>query len=78
MPYTVYSKKNCSYCNNIKKVLTGLGESYIELTLDRNFTKEDFIRKFGYGASFPRIMEGDQLVGGANETIMHLRQKGLL
>ena len=55
-----------------------MGESYIELTLDRNFTKEDFIRKFGYGASFPRIMEGDQLIGGANETIVHLRQKGLL
>jgi glutaredoxin len=78
MPYKIYSKRNCSYCATIKKVLEQVGESYIELTLDNNFTKEEFIRKFGYGASFPRIMEGDQLIGGANETIMHLRKQGLV
>mgnify|MGYP000048848252 CR=1 FL=1 len=78
MSYTIYSKKNCPYCANIKKVLTTIGENYIELMLDRNFTKEDFIKKFGYGASFPRVMNDDQVLGGANETIVHLRNRGLI
>ncbi len=78
MSYTIYSKKNCPYCATIKKVLTTIGENYIELTLDRNFTKEEFIKKFGYGASFPKVMNGDQVLGGANETIVHLRNRGLV
>ena len=76
MPYRIYAKTNCPYCENIKKVLTGLGESYIELTLNRDFSKEEFTSKFGYGSSFPKVLKDGKLIGGCSETIVHLRNEG--
>ena len=78
MSYTIYSKKNCPYCDNIKKVLTGLGEDYVELTLDRNFSREEFTKQFGYGSTFPRVLMNGHLLGGCNETIVYLRNQGVI
>ena len=76
MAYTIYSKKNCPYCENVKKVLTGLGESYMEVTLNRDFSREEFTAKFGYGSTFPRVLKDGKLIGGCSETITQLRTEG--
>ena len=76
MTYTIYSKRNCPYCENVKKVLTGLGEEYMEVTLNRDFSREQFTEKFGYGSTFPRVLKDGKLIGGGSETITKLRNEG--
>lgn len=78
MAYLIYSKTQCPYCRNIKKVLEGLGEDYMELTLNADFSKEQFTQKFGHGATFPRVLKDGQLIGGCNEAVVHLRNQGLI
>ena len=76
MAYTIYSKKNCPYCENVKKVLAGIGEEYMEVTLNRDFSREQFTEKFGYGSTFPRVLKDGKLIGGCSETITQLRNEG--
>ena len=76
MTYTIYSKRNCPYCENVKKVLTGLGEEYMEVTLNRDFSREQFTEKFGYGSTFPRVLKDGKLIGGCSATITKLRNEG--
>ena len=76
--YLIYSKNHCPYCRNIKKVLEGIGEDYMELKLDTDFSREQFTEKFGYGATFPRVLKDGKLIGGCNEAVVHLRNQGLI
>ena len=78
MAYTIYTKKNCPYCENVKKVLTGLGESNEEKRLNIDFDREEFVSQFGYGSTFPRVLKDGHLLGGCNETVTYLRRKGLV
>tara|TARA_Y100000385_G_scaffold150965_1_gene156565 strand:+ start:500 stop:736 length:237 start_codon:yes stop_codon:yes gene_type:complete len=78
MAYTIYTKKNCPYCEKVKTIMNSIGESYAEQRLDVNFTREEFVSQFGGGATFPRVLKGGQLIGGCNETVVHLRQEGLV
>ena len=76
MAYKIYTKQSCPYCENIKKVLTGLGETYMEVKLNRDFTREQFTAKFGYGSTFPQVLKDGKLIGGCSETITVLRNEG--
>lgn len=78
MTYTIYTRKNCPYCEKIKTVLNDIGESYTEQKLNVNFTREEFVSQFGEGATFPRVLKEGRLLGGCNETVVHLRQQGLV
>ena len=78
MAYTIYTKKNCPYCERVKTVLSSIGESYTEQKLDVNFTREEFVSQFGGGATFPRVLKEGRLLGGCNETVIYLRQQGLV
>lgn len=76
--YTIYTKNGCPYCDKVKQVLAAIGESYVELSLDSNFSREQFIEQFGHGATFPRVLKDNTLLGGCNETILYLRNQGLV
>ena len=76
--YTIYTREGCGYCNQIKQVLAGIGESYTELSLNSNFSREQFIEQFGVGATFPRVLKDGHLLGGCNETVVYLRNQGLV
>lgn len=78
MAYTIYTRDNCPYCSNVKQVLAGIGESYIEYKLGVNFDRDQFVSEFGYGATFPRVLKDGQLLGGCNETVVYLRNQGLV
>ena len=43
-----------------------------------DFTKDQFISEFGYGASFPRILVDDKLIGGCLDTFKYLDEKKLV
>lgn len=76
--YTVYTRDGCPYCTQIKQILTGIGESYQELELNKNFTREQFVEQFGHGATFPRVIKDGRLLGGCSEAVMYLRNEGLV
>ena len=76
--YLIYTKENCGYCRNIKLVFDRIGQDYMELKLGKDFSKEQFIQKFGYGTNFPRVLKDGRCLGGCNETITYLRNEGLV
>ncbi len=50
----------------------------MELRLNKDFSKEQFVDKFGYGATFPRVLKDGKLLGGCNEAVTYLRNEGLV
>ena len=77
--YTVYSKTNCKYCETIERLFDIQEIPYTKLMLNVNFQKEEFIAEFGEGSTFPRVIsEEGKLIGGATETVAHLKAKGIL
>ena len=78
MNFTIYSKEGCSYCEKAKKLLDITKVEYRVYKLDKDFTKDQFISEFGYGASFPRILADDKLIGGCLDTFKYLEEKNLV
>lgn len=51
---------------------------YKKFMLDEDFTREDFVLNFGE-STFPRVLdENANLIGGATETIAHLKNTGVI
>ena len=78
MKFTLYSKEGCSYCKKAERLLELAKVEYRGDKLDRDFTKDQFISEFGYGASFPRILADDKLIGGCLDTFKFLEEKNLV
>lgn len=73
MNFIVYSKQKCPHCYKVKSVLELCGVEYQVNTLDEDFTKEEFIEKFGEGSTFPQVIADGKLIGGAEDTVNFLR-----
>ena len=78
MKFTLYSKQGCSYCKKAEKLLEIAKVEYRVYKLGTDFTKEQFISEFGYGASFPRILVDHKLLGGCLDTFKYLDEKNLV
>ena len=78
MQVTIYSKSDCPYCEKIKTVFQLLEVQFVEYKLGEDFTRENFIQEFGEGSTFPRVVIGDKLIGGASDTIQYLKENNLL
>lgn len=76
--YLIYTRDGCPYCDKVKSVLSAIGESYTEMKLNSQFTREQFVEQFGHGSTFPRVFKDGALLGGCNETIVYLRSNGLV
>ena len=62
MKFTLYSKAGCSYCKKAERLLELAKVEHRVYKLGVDFTKDQFISEFGYGASFPRILVDDKLL----------------
>ena len=77
--FTVYSKLGCPFCDKIEKVFKMKGFEYTKQMLGEDFNREEFYEKFGKGSTFPRVLDSEgELIGGATETVVYLRSKGLV
>ena len=77
--FTVYSKTNCQYCEMIEKVFSIKNIEHKKMLLNIDFTRDEFVAKFGQGATFPQVVLDDtQIIGGSTETVAHLRSVGLV
>ena len=57
---TVYSKKNCAYCDQAKELLTRRGVEFHEVKIDEDAAAKEFILKAGH-RSVPQIYNGNKL-----------------
>ena len=75
----LYSKDNCGYCVKAKLLLNNLGLTYTEKRLDNFLTTEALIEDIGKNVkSMPQIKIDGELIGGYNQLIEYLTDKGLV
>lgn len=71
MNITIYTKKDCIYCNRAKHLLNTLNLEYDELILDRDFTREELKEKFPEARTFPQIVIDGNNIGGYDQLVLY-------
>ena len=80
MTITIYSKNNCVYCNKAKALVKNLGLEYEEKSLEKDFGSDPskLIEDIGKPVrTMPQIKIDGELVGGYNQLIEFMADKGL-
>lgn len=79
MQITIYSKPNCVYCDKSKALLKGLGLTYEEKMFGKDFkSPEELYEAVGKQVrTMPQIKIDGNLVGGYNQLIEFMADKGL-
>lgn len=62
--FTVYTKDNCTYCDQAKQLLTTKGLPFQALKLGQDITREELLAKVPTARTMPQIFKDDQLIGG--------------
>lgn len=56
MKIVVYSKDNCPACTALKARLTKDGESFTEINVGKDMTREEFLEKFPQVRMMPHVV----------------------
>lgn len=56
MKIVVYSKDNCPACTALKARLTKDGESFTEIMVGKDITREEFLEKFPQVRQMPHLV----------------------
>lgn len=64
---TIYGKPACGYCNMAKSLCEQKGVEYEYLTLQEDYTTEEFFEKFPTARTFPQITMDGEAIGGYTE-----------
>jgi glutaredoxin 3 len=75
MAIEIYSKDNCSFCNQAKTILKNLGKGFIEYKLNEDFTREILLSKFPEAKSYPVIVIDGFNIGGFEQLKQHLAEE---
>lgn len=78
MTYKIYSRDGCPYCVKVQQVLQLAELKHVVYKLGTDFTREEFYEQFGQGSTFPRVVLGEELLGGCTETVKYLREQNLV
>jgi glutaredoxin len=83
MNFTIYSKPNCPFCDKIKIVLNEFSKSTENCNLkildyETDYTRDDFISKFGKHSTFPQVIMDGLHLGGCVDTVKYLQDKNLI
>ena len=73
--FYVYSKKGCGFCDKLVEFMDSKHISYEKFTLDDEYSKQEFVTKFGYHASFPQVIHLNQKIGGMKDTVRYLMER---
>ena len=79
MKIVIYSKPNCIYCDKSKALLKGLDMAYEEKMFGKDFkSPEELYEAVGKQVrTMPQIKMDDVLVGGYNQLVEFMADKGL-
>lgn len=72
---TIYSRPNCTWCDQSKALLESKGLEYNELMLDLDVTVEQLKQLVPGAKSVPQIMDDGLYVGGFKELVKHLEAR---
>jgi len=65
MEISIYSKPNCIFCDKAKMRLQ---KHYPKIyMLDKDYSRDDFFKKFPHAKTFPQIIINNEQVGGYQE-----------
>lgn len=74
--FVVWSKNSCLQCQQAKALLKQKGYTYEERNIDQGYTKEQFFEANPGARSFPQVWLDSTLIGGYNDLVNYLKQKG--
>jgi glutaredoxin 3 len=75
----LYTKENCGYCVRAKTLLKNLGLTYTEKKLEDFLNIEKLFEEIGKQVrSMPQIKINGELIGGYNQLVEYLADKGLV
>lgn len=67
MGIEIYSKENCTFCEQSKQLLRIHNKDFVEYKLDKDFTREILLSKFPEAKTFPVIVIDGFNIGGFNQ-----------
>jgi len=67
----IYSKPNCSFCDQAKMLLRMKGHDFIEYKLNEDFTREILLDKFPEAKTYPIIVIDGFNIGGYDQLKEH-------
>ena len=74
--FTVYTKDNCSFCDQAKQLLTSKGIEYTAVKLGEDISREELLAKIPNARTMPQIIKSDNnasvVIGGYAELKRHL------
>lgn len=65
--YTVYTKDNCTYCDQAKALLASKGVPYDVKKLGEDITRDELLALIPSARTMPQILKDGQLIGGFTE-----------
>ena len=65
MEISIYSKPNCVFCEKAKMKLQQHNPKIY--MLDKDYSRDDFFKKFPHAKTFPQIIINNEQVGGYQE-----------
>lgn len=75
MAVEIYSKNNCTFCEQAKQMLRLHGKDFVEYKLDEDFTREVLLSKFPEAKTFPIIVLDGYNIGGFEQLKRHLTEE---
>ena len=65
--FTVYTKDNCTFCDQAKALLQQKGMAFQTLKLGADVTREELLAKIPTARTMPQILKDGQPIGGYTE-----------
>lgn len=75
MAIEIYSKNNCSHCEQAKTLLKMNGKNFIEYKLDEDFTREILLSKFPEAKTFPVVVIDGFNIGGFEQLKQQINEE---
>jgi glutaredoxin len=72
--FYVYSKDGCGFCDRLTQFMDKNNISYEAFYLDKDFTVEEFVDRFGYKSTFPQVHLDNLHIGGMKDTVRYLME----
>jgi glutaredoxin len=65
--FTVYTKDNCTYCDQAKNLLQSKGLPFQTLKLGEHVTRDELLKLIPTARTMPQIVKDDVVIGGFKE-----------
>jgi glutaredoxin 3 len=74
MKAVVWSKYNCTFCDQAKALLTQRGIEFEERKIGDGYTKEELLESVPNAKTLPQIFLNNQLIGGFTELRKYIEE----